>query len=130
MYWTDQSGGRANAGGVYATPLDRHRRAGSPGARDRPIEIFQWRVDAGTGGEVLLGQVSDPLQPNYGGSVDSLYPYQADVYWSSGSDLWKFPAGGNPRQHWATAANLILGMAVDGTYVYFADGSVIRRLAR
>jgi hypothetical protein len=90
--------------------------------------VFRWDADAGT--QTLLGQVSDPLNPMSGGSVESLVPWKGDVYWTSSGDLWKFAAGGNPRQHWAAANGTIGGMAVNDQYVYFSDGPRIRRVSR
>jgi hypothetical protein len=66
-----------------------------------------------------------------GGSIDLLLPSNRDVYWrSDGSQLWKWRAGGNPRQSLGSSPDAILGAAVNDTYVYFADGVRIRRLAR
>jgi hypothetical protein len=107
-------GARADLGNIYWSVYDEvHRRSTDGGAQED------------------LGQVSDPLQPTNGGSIDLLYPYNGDVYWrSDGMQLWKFPAGGNPRQPLASGSNGILGVAVNDTYVYFADGNRIRRLPR
>jgi hypothetical protein len=94
--------------------------------------VFRWDVDAGA--QTMLGQVSDPLNPMSGGSVESMYPSKGDVYWTSSwsgsGDLWKFASGGDPRQHLAYGESYIRGLAVDDQYVYFADGQRIRRVSR
>ncbi len=43
-------------------------------------------------------------------------------------DLWKFPAGGNPRDHLAYTNGG--PFVANAAYVYFADGVRIRRVAR
>jgi hypothetical protein len=95
-------------------------------------EVHSYPGDAGM--QVDLGTVSDPLNPESGGSIDALYPSSGDVFWYSEGfggptgDLWKFPAGGNPRDHLAYTNG---GPFVTNTaYVYFADGMRIRRVAR
>jgi hypothetical protein len=105
-------GARADQGDMYWSVYD---------------EVHRRNVDGSA--QVDLGQVSDLLQPTNGGSIDLLYPYHGDVYWrSDGIQLWKFAAGGNPRQQLAYGS--ILGVAVNDTYVYFADGVRIRRVSR
>jgi hypothetical protein len=107
-------GTRADLGNIYWSVYD---------------EVHRRNVDGSA--QVDMGQVSDPLQPTNGGSIDLLLPSNGDVYWrSDGTQLWKWPAGGNPRQSFASSRDGILGVAVDDTYVYFADGVRIRRLAR
>jgi hypothetical protein len=95
-------------------------------------EVHSYPGDAGK--QVDHGSVSDPLNPEVGGSIDALYPSNRDVFWYSGGfagppgDLWEFPAGGNPRDHLAdTNGGPFVASA---TYVYFADGMRIRRVAR
>jgi hypothetical protein len=107
-------GVRADIGNIYWSVFD---------------EVHYRNVDGGT--QVDMGQVSDPLQPDNGGSIDLLLPYNGDVYWrSDGAKLWKWAEGGSPRQTFANSSNGILGVAVNDTYVYFADGASIRRLPR
>ena len=92
-------------------------------------EVHSYPGDAGM--QVNLGTVSDPLDPQTGGSIDSLYPSNGTVFWySSGfggppGDLWE---GGNPRDHLASTNGG--PFVANGTYVHFADGMRIRRVAR
>jgi hypothetical protein len=95
-------------------------------------EVHSYPGDAGK--QVDLGTVSDPLNPESGGSIDALYPSSGDVFWySSGfssatGDLWKFPAGGDPRDHLAyTTGGPFVASPM---YLYFADGMRIRRVTR
>jgi hypothetical protein len=107
-------GVRADLGNIYWSVYD---------------EVHRRNVDGGA--QVDMGQVSDPLQPTNGGSIDLLLPYNGDVYWRSDStQLWRWAAGGDPRQALANSSNAILGVAVNDAYVYFADGTRIRRLPR
>jgi hypothetical protein len=107
-------GTRADLGNIYWSVFDELHYRNSDGSA-----------------QVDLGQVSDLLQPTNGGSIDLLVPYNGDVYWRSDqTQLWKFVAGGSPRQPLASSSNVILGVAVNDTYVYFADGVRIRRLPR
>ena len=95
-------------------------------------EVHSYPGDAGM--QVDLGTVSDPLNPQSGGSIDALYPSNGDVFWYSQGfggptgDLWKFAAGGDPRNHLAYTKGG--PFVADGTFVYFADGMRIRRIAR
>ncbi len=95
-------------------------------------EVHSYPGDAGM--QVDLGTVSDPLNPQTGGSIDALYPSNGDVFWYSQGfggptgDLWKFPAGGDPRDHLAYTNGG--PFVANATYVYFADGMRIRRVAR
>lgn len=95
-------------------------------------EVFSVPGDAGA--QLDLGAVSDPLNPEVGGSINALYPSNGTVFWYSEGfagppgDLWEFPAGGNPRDHLAYTNGGTF--VADDTYFYFADGMRIRRVAR
>jgi hypothetical protein len=95
-------------------------------------EVHSYPGDAGM--QVDLGTVSDPLDPQTGGSIDALYPSNGAVFWYSipfagpTGDLWEFPAGGNPRDHLAYTQGG--AFVANATYVYFADGTRMRRVAR